>query len=91
MSNKLVKLKHLHSSFGVADLTGSLPDTMFPKYLLFGVHFIYKWGKLPLIIVITAGVPGGLVRGPRAYPYKFRGFKTQRVHAPKGLPLEYKK
>ena len=28
-----------------------------------------------------AGVPGGLVGGPRAYQDQFRGFKSHRVHA----------
>ena len=30
---------------------------------------------------IVAGVPVGLVGGPRAYQYQFRGFKSHRVHA----------
>ena len=34
-----------------------------------------------------AGVPGGLVGGPRAYQDQFRGFKSHRVHARKGFFL----
>ena len=35
----------------------------------------------------VAGVPGGLVGGPRAYQDQFRGFKSHRVHTPRGLFL----
>ena len=31
--------------------------------------------------LVPAGVPGGLVGGPRAYQDQFRGFKSHRVHA----------
>ena len=30
---------------------------------------------------LIAGVPGGLVGGPRAYQDQIRGFKSHRVHA----------
>ena len=36
-----------------------------------------------------AGVPGGLVGGPRAYQDQFRGFKSHRVHA-RGFFLQKK-
>ena len=36
---------------------------------------------------LRAGVPGGLVGGPRAYQDQFRGFKSHRVHARKGFFL----
>ena len=35
----------------------------------------------PVITWVQAGVPGGLVGGPRAYQDQFRGFKYHRVHA----------
>ena len=37
-----------------------------------------------------AGVPGGLVGGPRAYQDQFRGFKSHRVHARRGFFLHKK-
>ena len=37
------------------------------------------------IFYYLAGVPGGLVGGPRAYSYQFRGFKSHRVHNRKGF------
>ena len=42
---------------------------------------------LYLLRSIGAGVPGGLVSGPRAYQDQFRGFKSLRVHARKGFFL----
>ena len=32
-----------------------------------------------------AGVPGGLVGGPRAHQDQLRGFKSHRVHARRGI------
>ena len=40
--------------------------------------------------ILEAGVPGGLVGGPRAYQYQFRGFKSHRVHG-RGCVLQTKK
>ena len=34
-----------------------------------------------------AGVPGGLVGGPRAYQDQFRGFKSHGVHARRDFSL----
>ena len=37
-----------------------------------------------------ANVPGGLVGGPRAYQYQFRGFEAHRVHARRDFFLHKK-
>ena len=44
-------------------------------------------------MAVAAGVPGGLVGGPRAYVHtkdQFRGFQSHRVHTRKGVFLHKK-
>ena len=43
--------------------------------------------KLTGWTIDAAGVPGGLIGGPRAYKYHFRGFKSHRVHTRRGYFL----
>ena len=43
-----------------------------------------------ITVLQHAGVPGGLIGGPRAYQDLFRGFKYHRVHARRGFLLHNK-
>ena len=55
------------------------------------VQSCLQWGTCDTAVYfLQAGVPGGLVGGPRAYQDQFRGFKSHRVHARRDFFLHTK-
>ena len=84
---------HLACAGGARQIVSSCFSFICFILLFRSVFFVCVFSLIAFLrfsISHVAGVPGGLVDGPRAYEDQFRGLKSHRVHA-RGLFLQKNK